>query len=384
MRNRRTAAVLAAAVVSFFLQPAVAAEPIRIGYIGAITGYLVDLDHGARDGIQIALDEINRSGGLLGRQLELVIEDNRSEPSPAVTALNKLLTGTKVDFILGGSSSAATRAMSPILVRRKMPAIVGSILPGEDDKEGRRWIFSMAAPIEFDVRSRYDYLKKNNLTNIGVIHDTTPYAKLVADRGIALAEPSGIKVLGVEQYSPGVTDLSPQLTKLKALNPQAIVQMGAGPAIGLAAKNLRDIGMNVIHASDQNTNLYEVVKIAGPAANGLLFPATASVLYDTLPDSDPRKQAAKSFVEPWRAKYGKERDPNTGARGYDALKLLAQAATRANSTDGTAVRDALEATKDYRGAYATFTFSPEDHNGITTTPVVLVKIEEGPKLAILQ
>ena len=384
-RSRLAAAVAAASALCapVLCSPALAADPFRIGFIGGLTGYLTELDTGARDGLQIGVDEINKAGGILGRQLEIIIEDNRSEPSAAVTALNKLLTGSKVDFILGGLSSASTRAMSPILVRRKMPAIVGSILPGEEDKEGRRWIFTTVIPVSYDVEARYAHFKKNNLTQIAIIHDTTPYAKLVAERGITAAEPMGLKVVGVEQYSPGVTDLSPQLTKLKALAPQAIVQMGAGPAIGLAAKNLRDIGLAVVHASDQNTNPHEVVRVAGAAGSGVLFPAAAAVAYDVLADNDPRKIAAKSFIETWRAKYGNERDPNTGARFYDSVRLLAHGVRAANSTDGTAVRDALEATRDFNGVTATFNFSAEDHNGITSSPVVLVKIEQGGALSLV-
>ena len=384
MSNWRNAVLAACAAVALISAPALGADPIRIGFIGGLTGYLVELDTGARDGMMIGVDEINAAGGVLGRQIEVLIEDNRSEPSAAVTALNKLLTGSKVDLVLGGLSSASTRAMSPILVRRKMPAIVGSILPGEEDKEGRRWIFSTVIPVEYDIRARYDHLKKNNITQIAVIHDTTPYAKLLQERGVGMAGPAGLTVVGVEQYSPGVTDLSPQLTKLKAAAPQAIVQMGAGPAIGLTAKNLRDIGLNAVHATDQNTNPHEVVKIAGAAAQGIVFPATASVTYDVLPANDQRKQAAAKFVEAWRAKYGKERDPNTGARFYDSVRLLAEAVRRANSTDGTAVRDAMEQIKDFRGASATFSFSAEDHNGMPTTPVTLVRIGEGAALTLLQ
>ena len=380
----RGGVVLLAAAVSTLFGPAFAAEPIRIGFIGGLTGYISELDTGARDGMLIAVEEINAAGGLLGRQLEVLIEDNRSEPSGAVTALNKLLTGAKVDLILGGLSSASTRAMSPILVRRKMPAIVGSILPGEDDKEGRRWIYSTVIPVDYDIQARYDYLRKNNVSRIAIIHDTTPYAKLLQERGNAMAAPAGLTVVGVEQYSPGVTDLSPQLTKLKGLGPQAIVQMGAGPAIGLAAKNLRDIGLDTLHASDQNTNPHEVVKIAGAAAQRIVFPATAAVMYDALPEGDARKQATKGFVEVWRAKYGKERDPNIGARFYDSVRLLTNAVRRANSLDGAAVRDALESGEEFRGASATFKFSPEDHNGMAASPVTMVRIGEGGALAILQ
>ena len=371
------------AALSFLSAPAGAADPIRIGFIGGLTGYLTELDTGARDGMLIAVDEINASGGVLGRKIEVLIEDNRSEPSAAVTALNKLLTGENVDLILGGLSSASTRAMSPILVRRKMPAIVGSILPGPEDEKGRRWIFSTVIPVEYDIQARYDYLKKQGLTQIAIIHDTTPYAKLLTERGVAMAGPAGLKVVGVEQYSPGATDLSPQLTKLKALAPQAIVQMGAGPAIGLAAKNLRDIGLDAVQASDQNTNPYEVVKIAGTAAQGIVFPATASVIYDILPADDPRKEAVKGFVEAWRAKYGKERDPNTGARFYDSARMLADAARRAGSTDGTAVRDALESGEEFRGASAFFKFTPEDHNGMAQSPVVMVRIGKDGELTLL-
>ncbi len=360
-----------------------AADPIKVGYIGGLTGYLVDIDAGARDGIIIAVDEINRGGGLLGRKLELLIEDNRSEPSGAVTALNKLLAASKADLILGGASSAGTRAMSPILVRRKMPGFVLSIMPAADDKDGQRWIYSGSPVGDWDLQTRFAYMKKQGWTRVAVLHDTTPYATFVKDTAVKLAPGFGVTVLGVEQYSPGATDLRAQLTKLKALEPQAVFQVGAGPAIGIVAKNLRDAGLNVPHLSDANTNPGEVVKIAGPAAQGLLFPALPPAFYDVLPANDARRTTVRNFVEAFRAKFGKDRDPNYAARGYDMMMLLGEAVRRAKSIEGHAVRDALEGIKDYRGVIAVRSFTPDNHVGMDKSPFSIVRIEGSGTVKLL-
>lgn len=370
-------------VLAVLAGPALAADTMKVGFIGGMTGYLVDLDLGARDGLQIAIDEINKSGGLLGKKLELVVEDNRSEPAASVAALNKLLISTKADLIFGGASSAGTRAMSPILVRRKQPVFVMSILPGEDDKEGLRWIFTGSPLSMWDSETRLAYMKKRGWTKVGLIHDTTPYATTLAGQAEKAAPGSGVTIVAKEQYSPDATDLRPQLTKLKAAGAQAIFQVGAGPAIGIVAKTMKEMGFAVPQLSDANTNPLEVVKIAGPAAQGVMYPALPQNYYDALAPNDPRRVAAKAFVEEWRTRFGKERSPSFAARAYDAMMITAEGVRRAKTTEGQALRDAIEGIKDYRGAMAARSFAPDNHVGMDRSPFLLVEIQGDSTVKLL-
>jgi branched-chain amino acid transport system substrate-binding protein len=383
MRLRIAIGAVVLATLALGAGAARAADPFRVGFIGGMTGYLVDLDLGARDGLAIAIDEINKGGGLLGRKLELVVEDNRSEPAASVTALNKLLISTKVDLVFGGASSAGTRAMSPIIVRRKIPVFVMSILPGEEDKEGLRWIFTGSPLTVWDLETRLAYMKKRGWTRVGLIHDTTPYATTLAVQAEKSAPASGITILAKEQYSPDVTDLRPQLTKLKTAGAQAIFQVGAGPAIGILAKTLKEMGFAVPHLADSNTNPLEVVKIAGPAAQGVMYAALPQNYYDSLGPTDPRRLAARAFMEEWRSRFGKERSPSFAARAYDAMMIVAEAVRQAKGTDGTAVRDAIEHIKDFRGAMATRAFSPENHVGMDRSPFLLVEIQSNASVKLL-
>jgi len=356
-------------------------EPIKIGMAGGMTGYLASIDRGWRDGVAVALEKLNKEGGVLGRKLELLVEDNRSEPQPTVTAVNKLVVSDKVAVILNGCSSAGNAAAVPVAMRGSVPLIICGVYPPDMKPEEKRWIYSMFPPPPFEVLPRFEYLqKKTQFRKIGVLYDPTPYANLQKKIAETDAGKYGLTVVGVEQYKANDTDLSAQLSKLKAAGAEAIVKMGAGPSTITAAKNMRQLGLRMpLLSSVEDLAVFK--QAADALGDEFFFVANPPQIYDAVPEG-PTRRAIKTFLEAWQAKHG-DRDPTWGGRGWDALHVAVEAMKKASSTDGAKLRDALEAISGYNGTNGVYTFSADSHYGIRENPIVLAQIVGG-KVTILK
>ena len=352
------------------------APPIKIGMSLAITGYLADLDQAVRDGAALAADKINREGGVLGRRLELVIEDMRSEPQQAVTAITKLIVSDKAVVLVNGFSSAGNAAGAPVAARHKVPMIVSSILPPAEQAESIKWTLSTLPLAGFEVGTRLEYLQKQTKTKkVGVIHDPTPYANVQKNVAMAQAEKFGLGLAGIEQYKVDDTDLKAQITKLRAAGAEAFVKFGVGPTTIVAAKNLRELGPTLPLLSSM-----EDMAIIKPAAEAqgdrFYFVASPPQVPEALAAGDPVRQALGPFVQAWSAKYA-QRDPAYAGRGWDAVHLVADAIKRAGGTDGEKLRDALENTARLIGTSAVYGFSAKSHVGVQSNPYKLGQVIGG-------
>lgn len=350
-----------------------------VGISAGLTGYATTVDRAWVDGAKLAADRINAGGGLLGKQIKIIVEDNRSEPQEAVSAYRKMLSADGAQVFVPGCLSAGNFAAAPIVVRQKIPMIVCSILP--NDKNLEAWMYSMIPRPAYEVESRLAYLRdKTQIRNIGVIYDQSPYAGVQQKLTMALADKYGIKVVGSEQYQQTDADFSVVLKKLYAEGARAILKMGLGPSSVTIGKNIRSLGldMKMLASTDDMIVLEEVAKVLD---KDLLFVASPTQVYNEIPESDPIKKVMTSFVVPWRASFG-TRDPLWGGRGYDAMMVLAEAVRKANSFDGEKVRDALNGVSAFQGTSGVYNFSA-DHNGVTANPYVVAQIIGG-KLIIVK
>jgi branched-chain amino acid transport system substrate-binding protein len=359
-------------------RPAFAAEPppIKLGMSASITGYIADLDQGVRDGALLAIERINRDGGVLGRRLTLVIEDMRSEPQQGVTAVNKLLVSDKVHLLVNGFSSAGNAAAAPIVARHKVPQVIASVLPPPEQVESVRWTFTTIAPAGFEVATRFEYLQKHTkLRKVGVLHDPTPYANIQKNVATAQAEKFGLTVVGVEQFKVDDTDVKAQITKLQAAGAEAILKFGAGPTTIVIAKNMREMA----RALPLLVSI-EDLAIQKPASEALgerfFFVASAPQVLDALAVNDPVREANGPFAQAWGAKYG-QRDPTYAGRGWDAIRLVAAAIGKVGGTDGEKIRDALESATNFAGTSAVYSYSPTNHYGVQVNPLKLAQIVGG-------
>ena len=363
----------AAACLVALTTPASATENYKIGISAGLTGYAATVDRSWSDGVKLAADAINAKGGINGRKLEVIVEDNHSQPQDAVIAYRKMMTSDKVNIFLSGCVSAGNFAAASSVARAQIPMILCSILPTKPD--GLKWAFTTLPPARFEVETRLEYLQHSTkIRKIGVLHDPSPYANLQKSVAEKEAANYGLKIVGIEQYKTDDPDLSVQISRMNAAGAGAILKIGLGGTTLTAAKNIKQLGLPTLMLTS-----LEDLKVFQPVAKVLgsqfFFVAAPAQVVEALPDG-PLKNSINDFLGPWRAKYG-DRDPNWAGRGWDAVFIMREAIVNAKSFDGPKVRDAIEKVVGFQGTAGVYDFSPTQHQGITKNPLFLGTIIDG-------
>ena len=210
-----------------------------------LTGYAATVDRAWRDGVEVAIAALNAKGGIAGKKIELVVEDNRSEPQEAVTVYRKMISSDNVNMFASGCVSAGNFAAAPIVVRAEMPMVLCSILPQQPDH--MKWAFTTIPPPRFEVVTRLEYLKnKTQVKKIGVLHDPSPYANAQKAAAEKEAKDFGLEVVGIEQYKTDDADLSVAIQKMYAAGARAILKIGLGGTTLTAAKNIKQLGLDMM------------------------------------------------------------------------------------------------------------------------------------------
>lgn len=373
MSRRIWSLAVTLALVGIFASSAAAQQTYRIGISAGLTGYAATVDRAWRDGVEIATEALNAKGGILGRKIEVIVEDNRSEPQEAVTAYRKMITSDKVDIFISGCVSAGNFAAALMVVKAGIPMVLCSILPTGAAEV--KWAFTTIPLPRFEIEKRLQYLRDaTKIKKFGVLHDPTPYANLQKLAAEKEAADYGLAATDIEQYKQDDSDLSVQIAKMHATGAGAVLKIGLGGTTLTAAKNIKQLGLDMLMLTSlEDINVF--LPVAQVLGDRFFFVASPSQVYDALPES-PLKTAIAAFLTPWRAKYG-DRDPNWAARGWDAVMLAFEATSRAKSTDGKAVRDALEGIETFQGTTGIYDFSPANHYGISKNPLLLAQIVAG-------
>ena len=352
---------------------AAAQDVYKIGMSAGLTGYAATVDRAWRDGVEIAIAAVNAKGGIAGKKVELIVEDNKSEPQEAVTVYRKMISSDNVNMFASGCVSAGNFAAAPIVVRAEKAMVLCSILPQQPDHV--KWAFTTIPPPRFEVITRLEYLqKKTQVKKIGVLHDPSPYANAQKAAAEKEAKDYGLEIVGIDQYKTDDADLSPQIQKMYAAGARAILKIGLGGTTLTAAKNIKQLGLDMLLLTS-----LEDIAVFKPVAEVLgdrfFFVASPSQVYDALPEGGLKAEIGK-FLTPWRAKY-QDRDPNWAGRGWDAIMLTAAAVEKAKSVDGPKLRDALETMDGFQGTTGVYHFTPTNHQGITENPLLLARIVNG-------
>jgi branched-chain amino acid transport system substrate-binding protein len=345
----------------------------KIGMSAGLTGYAATVDRAWRDGVEVAIADLNARGGIDGRKVELVVEDNRSEPQEAVTAYRKMISSDQVQVFASGCVSAGNFAAAPLVVRAETPMVLCSTLPQQPDHV--KWAFTTIPPPRFEVETRLEYIqKRTQIKKIGVLHDPSPFANAQKAAAEKEAKDYGLEIVGVEQYKTDDADLSVQIQKMYAAGARAIIKIGLGGTTLTAAKNIKqlDLDMIMLTSLEDITVFRPVAEVLG---DKFFFVAAPSQVYDGL-EGGPLKTEIGKFLTPWRAKY-KDRDPNWAGRGWDAVMLIAAAAGKTKSVEGPKVRDALESMDNFQGTTGVYHMSATNHQGITENPLLLATITGG-------
>jgi branched-chain amino acid transport system substrate-binding protein len=359
-------------IASFGCRPgreAQTAEPagdIPVGVYGALTGDQAAFGTSTVNGVRLAAEEINAAGGVLGRKIRLVVEDDQGRAEEAASVVTKLITSDNVLGLIGENSSNQSLAAAPIAQANGIPMISPSSTNPAVTEKGE-YIFRVCFTDPYQGKALAAFVRTNlKLDTAAILVDKkNDYSVGLAGVFQKEFEGAGGKIVAQQSYSGGDTEFRPQLTTIKAANPQAVFIPGFYTEVGQIAIQSRDLGLNVPLVGGDGWDSPVVIQIGGKAIEGSYF-SDHYFVGDTRP-------VVQQFVNRYDERH-KRKPEATAALGYDALHILVNAIRRANSLDRKAIRDQIAATKDYQGVSGTISMGA-DRNPIK--PVAMIKIENG-------
>ncbi|HEX3466426.1 MAG TPA: ABC transporter substrate-binding protein [Candidatus Elarobacter sp.] len=352
-------------------------EPYLVGAVVSESGPGSTLGRPEADSIQMAVDEINKAGGVNGHPLQATILDDESNPTTAVNDVNKLLDQHPI-AIIGSSLTQTSLAMIAKTQPAQIPLIsLASSAQVIEPVNERRWVFKMPITDYHVAQAMQVYMRKKGLTKVAVIYRDDDYGKTGLSHFKDAGKNFGFDVIDAEAINARASDATTQLTHVKAANPQAIVAWTTLPSAAVIIKGYRELGMNqpIFYSDGAATGVFP--QQAGAALNGGYIASTKINVADQLPANDPQKKLLTHYIDAFVKGYPKDAPVSIfGGFGYDSVYVLRQAIQRAKSVEGAKLRDALEHT-DYTGVTGTFRMSGGDHNGLSVFSIVLTQVNNG-------
>jgi len=365
----------ALAIVAVFIAPAMAADTIKVGAILAVTGPASFLGAPEAKTLEMLTADINAKGGINGKKVELIIKDSQASPEKAISFAKQLIEEEKVFAIIGPSTSGETMAIKNLAEESKT-LLVSCAAAEVIVKPVAKYVFKTPQMDRDAVIRIFEQMKKMNISKVGVLSSNTGFGKAGKEQIEKLAPEHGIQVLVSEVYDKAATDLTAEVTKLKAANVQGVINWSIEPAQAIVIKNARQIGITAPIFQSHGFGNIQYVKAAGAAAEGVIFPAGRLLVADTLSDKNPQKAVLISYKKAYEAKHAGEDVSTFGGHAYDAFMILVKA-IKDSGADKEKVRTAIEHMKGFVGTGGVFNFSAEDHNGLDKNAFEMLTVKDG-------
>lgn len=362
------AAVLAILAVLLVLPAALAADTVKIGMLVPLTGPAAADGASALGSVQIALDQVNAAGGVLGKQVELIYYDDRGDTKDAVALAHKIIEQDKIAAFVAGSYSLPTRSVAPIFQEEEIPLVA-------------------AYAIHPDVTRAGDYCFRNGFLGL-VEGKAAGYAahKLLGGKRVALLTSDNdfgqtlvqgfkeyqakfapdLEIISEQTYPVSEKDYKPYLSKIKELNPDVIFASGYYFQTGPMLRQARELGIDTKIVGEEGADSPKLMEIAGENAEGFYIVTNF--------DRDDPRPVVQDFLKEYRERHKIEPDM-VGASAYDAFMIIVEAMRTANSTEGAKIRDAIAALKDYNGL--TGLIGGFDEIGEVVKPVQVQVVKDG-------
>ncbi len=345
-------------------------DTIKVGLNYELSGGVATYGQNLSDGLLMAFEEINKNGGVLGKQIEPIKVDNKSEDTESANVSTRLATRDKVVALLGPATSGNTKAAIPAATQNKIPLISASATADDVtvDSNGnvREYVFKTCFSDSFQGVMMAEFaLKDLGFKNAAILADSTSdYAKGLSKSFKETFTSQGGTVLAEEAYQSKDTDFKAVLTNLKGLNPEVLFVPGYYEEVGLIVRQARELGLNVpVLGADG----YESPKLTEIAGKDVLNDVYYSSHYSPM---DKAEEVVK-FKEDFKAKYGKDADA-FNALGYDLGYFLKDALERAGEANPEKLKDALASTKDFKGVTGTVSID-EKHNPVKSVTIIEMK-----------
>ena len=342
-------------------------DSIKIGEYASLTGKEAGFGQTSHHGVLLAVEELNAAGGVLGKKLELVVEDNQTKSGESATAVKKLISRDKVIALIGEVSSSRSLEAAPVAQQSKIPMIAPAATNPDVTKTGD-YIFRVCFidPFQGTVMAKFaqDDLKVKNVAIISSVSNA--YSVGLAKFFRETFTKAGGTIAVEQKYSEGDKDFRAHLTAVKAAGVEAVFVPGYYTESALIVRQARELGLNVPFLGGDGWEDEQLLKIAGDALNGCYYSTHFSA-----ENSDP---AVASFVEKYKKRWNGEVPGAFSALGYDAIYVLIDAIKRAGGTEGPKLRDALAQTKGVPGASGITTLDA-DRNA--SKPATIIGIKGG-------
>ena len=353
-------------------------EMIRIGVNEPLTGPFAASGTYVVNGAKIAADEINARGGVLGQKLELVVEDNKSNPTEAAAVAEKLITSDKTPVMMGAWGSSLTLAVMPKLADYEVPMLVETSSSGKITTSGNPYVFRISPPSSLEAETfapmvgklglkKVDFLVLNNDFGRGA---ATDFGKMLKDKGVQV----GL----VETMDQGAQDMSAQLVKLKASDSDTIMITSAVDQLVLLFKQMAAMGLKkrvITTGGSQNPD--QIIAQAGSAADGTMHLTT---FLPWIPEKTPDPKATEAFIGEWKKRGYQFAGVTESFRGYDGIRAIAQAIEKAGKAEPAAIAKAFWSV-DFTGLNGPIRFAKAGpagkESGQSKPDVYLIEIKDG-------
>jgi len=360
---------------------AYAADPIKIGVSGPFTGGSSSMGVSMRDGVRLAADEINKSGGVLGRQIQLVERDDEAKNERGVQIAQEFINKEKVVATVGYINTGVALASQRFFQEAKIPVInnvaTGSIITRQFEKEPENYVFRNAAHDSIQAPMIVEEaIARRGFKKVAILADSTNYGQLGREDLEKALKAKGITAVAVEKFNIKDVDMTAQLLKAKEAGAEAVLTYGIGPELAQIANGMTKLGWKVPIVGSWTLAMANFIDNAGPGGDGARMPQT----FIQEPTTPKRKAFIDNFTAKFKPKNNRMDSPVSAAQGYDSIYLLAAAIKQANSTDGPKIKDALEnLNTPVEGVVTTYNkpFSKTDHDAITANIPVFGEVKGG-------
>lgn len=358
-------------------------EPYKIGFVNSFSGFMAPMGAPERDAVLLLEEKVNAEGGINGRPLKIIAYDDESNESKGVLAMKKLIEQDNVIGIIGTAASGIAMAQVPIVEEAGVPFITmqsarTTVAPL------KKWIFKLPLSERFYIEMFYEYAKEKGYKKVGLVTPSSGFGKEARKYFEETSGSKGITLVAKEEYGPNDTDMTAQLTKVKAANPEILVVYGAEAAGAIAVRQAKEIGIKAPIAGPDSLTMKAImdVKELRDGLDGLIVMGHKPDVWQQLPDTDKQKKIISDFNALIKQKYGRDLSIWEG-NGHDPFMIMVNALKKANpdttklAEARAKLRDAIEQTKDFVGVSNIVSYSATDHEIIDAAAGAYNMVEGG-------
>lgn len=354
-------------------------EPIKIGVVLSESGANEPLGKPEANAIDLFVKRINEAGGIDGHEVEVIIKDDQSDANKAQQAVVELLQQEDVVAVIGSSGTGTTIAMKQETAKAEVPQVC--MAAGANIMEGgNTWIFRTPPTATEAGKKVLEYIADTlKVKKTALLYDTNPFGTDGKNVVEAEAPDFGLEVVVSEGYQTDESEegMDTHLTNIMTYDPEVVVVWGTNPGPAKIAKRMRDKGIDLPYVGSHGIANQAFIELAGEAANGVVFPAGKMLIYEqVLEPGTEEYDFIKDFSDAYFEEYGEQINTFAG-HGWDAILIITEALKRAGvGATPAELRDEIEATEGLVGTAGIFTYTVEDHNGLTPDDLTMVEIIE--------